>query len=66
MRIGYSEQTLWNNIKKQLSEMQLEQDWATCYAQLKNIEFVENCVQNIKDSCTAILEHIEDLKGESL
>ena len=66
MNIGYSEQTLWNNIQKQLSDIQIEQDWATCYSNIKNIEFVENCVQSIKDSCTAILENIEHLKGESL
>lgn len=66
MKIGYSEQTLWNNIQKQLSDIQIEQDWATCYSNIKNIEFVENCVSNIKDSCTAILENIEHLKGEPL
>ena len=66
MIIGYSEKTLWNNIVKQLDEIQSEHDWAVHYRHTKEVECIEDCVRNIADSCTAILENIKDLKGEEL
>lgn len=66
MIIGYSEQTLWNNIAKQLGEIQSEHDWAVYYKHTGEVECVEDCVRNIVDSCTAIMENLEHLKGEKL
>ena len=63
MKIGYSPETLWNNIAKQLGEIQSEHDWAAHYKHTEEIECVEDCVRNIIDSCTTILENIEYLKG---
>lgn len=66
MIIGYSEDTLWNNITKQLDEIQNEHDWAMHYKHTGEVEWVEDCVQNIIDSCTAIMENLEHLKGKKL
>ena len=66
MQIGYSEQTLWNNIAKQLGEIQSEHDWAVYYRNQKDVECLEDCIRNIMDSCTAIMENIENLKGEEM
>lgn len=66
MIIGYSEQTLWNNITKQLGEIQSEHDWAAHYKHTGEVGCVEDCVRNIMDSCTAILENLENLKGKKL
>lgn len=66
MEIGYSEQTLWNNIAKQLGEIQSEHDWAAHYKHTGEVECVEDCVRNIADACKAILENIEHLKGEEM
>lgn len=66
MIIGYSEKTLWNNIAKQLGEIQSEHDWAVHYKHTGEVECVEDCVRNIIDSCTAIMENLEHLKGEKL
>ena len=66
MIIGYSEKTLWDNIVKQLSEIQSEHDWAVHYKHTGDVEYVEDCMRNIIDSCTAIMEDLEYLKGEKL
>ena len=66
MVIGYSEKTLWDNIAKQLGEIQSEHDWAVHYKHTGEIEYVEDCMRNIIDSCTAIMEDLEYLKGEKL
>lgn len=66
MIIGYSEQTLWNNIAKQLGEIQSEHDWAVYYKHTGEVECVKDCVRNIIDSCTAIMKNLEHLKGEKL
>ena len=66
MIIGYSEKTLWDNIPKQLGEIQSEHDWAVHYKHTGEVEYVEDCMRNIIDSCTAIMEDLEYLKGEKL
>jgi hypothetical protein len=66
MIIACSEQTLYNSIAKQLGEIQNEHDWAVHYRHTKELECLEDCVRNIMDSCKAILDNIEDLKGEEL
>ncbi len=66
MIIGYNPKDLWRNISKQLGDIQSEHDWAAHYRYTKEIECIEDCVRNIMDSCTAILENIEHLKGEEL
>ena len=66
MIIGYSEKTLWNDITKQLDEIQSERDWAVHYKHTEEVEYVEDCMRNIIDSCTAIMEDLEYLKGEKL
>ena len=66
MIIGYSEKPLWDNITKQLDEIQSEHDWAVHYKHTEEVECVEDCVRNIIDSCTAIMESLEHLKGEKL
>ena len=66
MIIGYSEKTLWDSIAKQLGEIQSEHDWAVHYKHTGEVEYVEDCMRNIIDSCTAIMEDLEYLKGEKL
>lgn len=66
MIIGYSEQTLWLAICKQMTEAKSEMEWLQYYVAHNEVECVEDCVRNIMDNCTAILENIENLKGEEL
>ena len=66
MIIASSEETLYNDIKKQLGDIQSEHDWAVHYRHQKDVECLEDCVRNIMDSCKAIMESIEDLKGEEM
>lgn len=66
MIIGYSEATLWSALKKQIQEIENEKQWLRMYAVEKDIDCVEDCVRNIMDSCKAITENIEHLKGEKL
>ena len=66
MIVGYSEDTLWNNITKQLSEIQSEHDWAVHYKHIEQVEWVEDCVRSIIDSCTIIMENLEHLKCRKL
>ena len=66
MIIASSEETLYNDIKKQLGDIQSEHDWAVHYRHQKDVECLEDCVRNIMDSCKAIMESIENLKGEEL
>lgn len=66
MIIGYNPKDLWRQIATQLGEIQSEHDWAVHYKHTEEIEGVEDCIRNIMDSCTAILENIENLKGEEL
>ena len=64
MFIGYSEQTLWLNITKQMVETQSEMKWMQYYIARAEVDCVEDCVRNIMDSCKAIMENIENLRGE--
>ena len=66
MFIGYSPETLWNNIAKQYHDIDSEHRWLKHYTETKEVECVEDCVRNIIDSCTAILENIDHLKGEEV
>ena len=66
MEIGYSAETLWNNIKKQIQDLESEKQWLRLYLLEKDTDCVEDCARNIIDSCTAILENIEHLKGEPM
>lgn len=66
MEIGYSTETLWRQIAHQYEEIQSETDWLNHYTATGEIECVEDCARNIIDSCTAILENIEHLKGEPM
>lgn len=66
MEIGYSPETLWNNIKKQIQDIESEKQWLRLYLLEKDTGCVEDCARNIMDSCKAILENIEHLKGEPM
>lgn len=66
MVISYSKKTLWNNITKQLGEIQNEHDWAVHYKHTGEVEYMKDCMRNIIDSCTTIMEDLEYLKGEKL
>ena len=66
MEIGYSAKTLWRQINKKYEEIQSETDWLNHYIATGEIECVEDCTRNIIDSCKAILENIEHLKGEEI
>lgn len=63
MQIGYSEKTLWRNINHQYEEIDSELKWLNHYIATGEVECVEDCAKNIIDSCKAILENIEHLKG---
>lgn len=66
MEIGYSEETLRNNIICQVEQIGEESEWLANYVATASmdVECVEDSVKNILDSCKAILENIEHLKGE--
>lgn len=66
MEIGYSEETLYNNIKKQIEDIESEKQWLRLYLLEKDVGSIEDCAKNIADSCKAILENIEHLKGEKM
>lgn len=66
MIIGYDTKTLWRQIAKQQLEIRDEADWLNHYTATEEVECVEDCVRNIIDSCTAIMENLEHLKGEKL
>ena len=66
MEIGYSTETLWNNIKKQIQDIESEKQWLCLYLLEKDTDCVEDCARNIMNSCKAILENIEHLKGEPM
>ncbi len=66
MIIGYSEKTLWNNINKQWESIEDEVNWMNHYIATGEVECVEDCVRNIADSCIAIMENLEHLKGKKL
>ena len=66
MQIGYGEDTLRMSICKQFADIDSEFNCMKHYFHQKDWECVEDCVRNIQDSLTAILENIEDLKGELL
>lgn len=66
MQIGYSENTLWRNIDRQQLEIRDEADWLNHYIATQELECVEDCVRNIMDSCKAIMENLEYLKGKEL
>lgn len=66
MTIGYDTKTLWRNINRQYEEIADEADWLNHYIAVSDIDCVEDCVRNIMDSCKAILENTENLKGKEL
>ena len=66
MQIGYSEDTLRFNICKQFAEIDSELRWLRYYYRQKDNDCMEDCVRNIQDSLTVILENLENLKGETL
>jgi hypothetical protein len=66
MQIGYSEETLWSAIKKQTQEVENEKQWLRAYILEKDLDSIEDCAKNIIDSCQAILENIEHLKGAEM
>lgn len=66
MIIGYDTKTLWRNINRQYEEIDSELKWLNHYIATGETECVEDCVRNIMDSCKAIMENIEHLKGEEL
>ncbi len=66
MVIGYNPKDLWRQIAHKYEEIQSETDWLNHYTAINSIDDVEDCVRNIMDSCTAILENIEHLKGEEM
>ena len=66
MEIGYSTETLWLAICKQMVDVKSEAEWLRYYTAQNDTDCVEDCARNIIDSCTAILENIEHLKGEPM
>jgi len=64
--IGYNPKDLWRQIAREYEEIQSETDWLNHYTATEEVEYAEDCVRNIMDSCTAILENIEHLEGEEL
>ena len=66
MQIGYSEDTLRMNIRKQFADIESEYKWMKYYFHQKDWDCVEDCVRNIEDSLRAISENVENLKGEIL
>jgi hypothetical protein len=66
MEIGYSVETLWLAICKQMADVKSEAEWLRYYTAKREVDCVEDCAKNIIDSCKAILENIEHLKGEPM
>ena len=68
MEIYFSVDTLRRNIAVQAEQIESESKWLAHYIQHEpgEVECIEDCVHNIMDSCTAIMENIEHLKGEEL
>lgn len=66
MQIGYSEETLRMNVCKQFADIESEFNWMKYYFHQKDWDCAEDCVRNIQDSLVAILENVENLKGELL
>lgn len=66
MQIGYSEETLRFSIATQIVAIEEELEWLKYYYGLRNDDCIEDCARNIQESLTAILENVENLKGEVL
>ena len=66
MEIGYSAETLWLSICRQMAEVHNESAWLKYYTDTRKADDIEDCARNIIDSCTAILENIEHLIGEEM
>ena len=68
MKIYFSVATLRRNIAAQAEQIKSESEWLTHYITHEpgEVECIEDCVRNIMDSCTAILENTEHLKGEEI
>lgn len=66
MIIGYSEATLWAQINKQWESIDDEVKWLNHYIATGEVECVEDCARNILESCQAILENTDYLKGEEI
>ena len=66
MIIGISEKTLWAQINHQWESIDDEVKWLNHYIATGEVECVEDCARNILESCQAILEDTDNLKGEKL
>lgn len=66
MQIGYSEDTLRMNICKQFADIESEFNWMKYYFHQKDWDCVEDCVRIIQESLNAVLENVDNLKGELL
>lgn len=66
MKVYLSVDTLRRNIAVQAEQIESESKWLAHYIahEPSEVECLEDCVRNIMDSCTAILENTEYLKGE--
>lgn len=66
MQIGYSEETLRMNVCKQFTNIESEFNWMMHYFHQKDWDCVEECVKMIQEMLDAILEDVDNLKGENL
>lgn len=66
MEIGYSDETLWSTIKKQIQEIESEKQWLRMYALEKDIGCVEDCVRGIENALAVIKTATEMLKSEEM
>ena len=66
MEIGYSVETLRLNLAKRLVDVEDETKWLRYYYQQEDNECMEDCIRNIQDTLTAMLEDIEMLKEEDM
>ena len=66
MQIGYSEDTLRMNICKQFADIESEFNWMKYYFHQKDWDCVEDCARIIQESLNAVLENVDNLKGDLL
>ena len=66
MEIGYSEKTLWSQINHQWEQIADEVNWLNHYIATNEVADVEDCVNNIADSLTAIRECLALIKEKEM
>ena len=66
MEIGYSEPTLWRQINHQWEQIDDEVNWMNHYIATGEVADVEDCVNNIADSLTAIRECLALIKEKEM